>query len=81
MSHKILSISLYASLLPLAATAQNDPLQVAMHYTQEQAAPLIACLEGWENGTAEYQQISYGDYLQTVLTGRLAGQSPDIYNV
>lgn len=81
MSQKILSISLYASLLPLAATAQNDPLQVAMHYTQEQAAPLIACLEGWENGTAEYQQISYGDYLQTVLTGRLAGQSPDIYNV
>lgn len=81
MSQKLLSISLYASLLPLAATAQNDPLQVAMHYTQEQAAPLIACLEGWENGTAEYQQISYGDYLQTVLTGRLAGQSPDIYNV
>lgn len=81
MSQKILSISLYASLLPLAATAQNDPLQVAMHYTQEQAAPLIACLEGWENGTAKYQQISYGDYLQTVLTGRLAGQSPDIYNV
>ena len=64
-----------------AAFAQDAPLRIAMHYTQEQAAPLIACLDDWDNGTAEYQQISYGDYLQTVLTGRLAGQSPDIYNV
>ncbi|MCK0168543.1 extracellular solute-binding protein [Jannaschia sp. S6380] len=64
--------------LPLAA--QEAPLTVAMHYTQEQAAPLIACLDAYDV-PAEYQQISYGDYLQTVLTGRLAGQSPDIYNV
>ena len=65
------------------AVAQDAPLTVAMHYTQEQAAPLIACLDAYGEGgvTAEYQQISYGDYLQTVLTGRLAGQSPDIYNV
>jgi multiple sugar transport system substrate-binding protein len=73
------------ALLGLAAPAlaQDGPLTVAMHYTQEQAAPLIACLDGYDaDGVgAEYQQISYGDYLQTVLTGRLAGQSPDIYNV
>jgi multiple sugar transport system substrate-binding protein len=65
------------------AGAQDAPLTVAMHYTQAQAAPLIACLDAYDDDgvTAEYQQISYGDYLQTVLTGRLAGQSPDIYNV
>ena len=78
--------ALAAALLATAAVpaaAQDGPLTVAMHYTQEQAAPLIACLEGYDADgvTAAYQQISYGDYLQTVLTGRLAGQSPDVYNV
>ena len=74
---------LLASVMPAIATAQSAPLSVAMHYTQEQAAPLIACLNDYDADgvTAEYQQISYGDYLQTVLTGRLAGQAPDIYNV
>ena len=76
-----LAPALAVLLTPLAAGAQDAPLRVAMHYTQEQAAPLIACIKDWEGGAAEYQQISYGDYLQTVLTGRLAGQSPDIYNV
>ena len=79
---KLLTV-LMASAMPALATAQSAPLSVAMHYTQEQAAPLIACLDAYdaEGVTAEYQQISYGDYLQTVLTGRLAGQAPDIYNV
>ena len=69
--------------MPAVALAQDAPLTVAMHYTQEQAAPLIACLEAYDADgvTAEYQQISYRDYLQTVLTGRLGGQSPDVYNV
>lgn len=72
-----------ACVMPLAAGAQQAPLTVAMHYTQEQAAPLIACLDAYDDGGlgAQYQQIGYGDYLQTVLTGRLAGQAPDIYNV
>ncbi|EKE44617.1 hypothetical protein OCGS_1455 [Oceaniovalibus guishaninsula JLT2003] len=67
----------------IPAHADDAPLTVAMHYTQEQAAPLIACLEDYDvDGIgAEYRQITYGDYLQTVLTGRLAGQAPDIYNV
>lgn len=81
MSRYTVPLSLAAALVTPLASAQDAPLQVAMHYTQEQAAPLINCLEAWEGGEAEYQQISYGDYLQTVLTGRLSGQSPDIYNV
>ncbi|MEQ5796219.1 extracellular solute-binding protein [Paracoccus sp. NFXS7] len=68
---------------PVPLAAQDAPLTIAMHYTQAQAAPLIACLDAYERDgqTARYQQITYGDYLQTVLTGRLAGQAPDIYNV
>ena len=71
------------SLAALPAAAQEAPLVVAMHYTQEQAAPLIACLDAYdaEGVGATYQQVSYRDYLQTVLTGRLGGQSPDVYNV
>ena len=82
MTRTALAAALLAS-AAVPAAAQDGPLTVAMHYTQEQAAPLIACLEGYDADgvTAAYQQISYGDYLQTVLTGRLAGQSPDVYNV
>jgi multiple sugar transport system substrate-binding protein len=72
------------ALLALPASAQDATVTVAMHYTPDQAAPLLACLEDWsaEAGVAaEYQQISYRDYLQTVLTGRLAGQSADVYNL
>jgi len=75
--------ALAAATFAAPVAAQDGPLTVAMHYTQEQAAPLIACLDGYDaaGATAEYSQISYRDYLQTVLTGRLGGQSPDIYNV
>ena len=73
-------------LLPAAAAAEahSGPLTIAMHYTQEEAAPLLQCLDTYESetGTAsEYQQISYGDYLQTVLTSRIGGQAPDIYHL
>ena len=79
---RALAIVLPACAAP-PALAQDGPLTVAMHYTQEQAAPLIACIEAYDADgvTAQYQQISYRDYLQTVLTGRLGGQSPDIYNL
>ena len=69
---------------PALAQAQDGPLTLAMHYTQEQAAPLLACLEDYEAETGqavEFQQITYRDYLQTVLTGRIGGQSPDIYHL
>ena len=77
---------LASTMIPCTALAaqHTGPLQLAMHYTQEEAAPLLQCLEQYEGetGTAvEYQQISYRDYLQTVLTGRIGGQSPDIYHL
>lgn len=71
--------------LPGLVMAQDATVEVAMHYTEEQAAPLLACFERYEEahpGVAiEYQQISYGEYLQTVLTARIGGTAPDIYNV
>ncbi|MEM7671179.1 MAG: hypothetical protein AAF317_18985 [Pseudomonadota bacterium] len=60
MPRHMIPFTLAVALAAPAVSAQDGPLQVAMHYTQEQAAPLIACLDGWEGGTAEYQQISYG---------------------
>lgn len=79
----ICTIMLTTTALPMSVAAQDAPLTVAMHYTEAEAAPLIACLDAYnaDGVTAQYQQIGYGDYLQTVLTGRLAGQAPDIYNV
>ena len=74
------------TLVPLSAHAQAaEPVTVAMHYTEEEAAPLLACFDRYEaaNPGTEitYQQITYGEYLQTVLTARIGGTAPDIYNV
>ena len=70
---------------PALAPAQDGPtVEVAMHYSAEQAAPLIECFARYEAETgvaAEYVQLSYRDYLQTVLTSRLAGSAPDVYHV
>jgi multiple sugar transport system substrate-binding protein len=69
---------------PVLAQAQDGPLTLAVHYTQEQAAPLQACLAEYEAETGqavEIQQVSYRDYLQTVLTGRIGGTQPDIYHL
>ena len=67
------------------AHAQETTLTVAMHYSQDQAAPLLACFQRYEEAnpgvSVEYQQLSYRDYLQTVLTSRLGGQAPDIYHL
>ena len=74
-----------AAFLPGLATAQERTVDVAMHYTEEQAAPLLACFDRYEAAnpgvSIAYQQISYGEYLQTVLTARIGGTAPDIYNV
>ena len=77
---------LAATAIPCTALAEQHtgPLTLAMHYTQEEAAPLLQCLETYANETGvsvEYQQVNYGDYLQTVLTGRIGGQAPDIYHL
>ena len=79
-----LAALLLASALPASALAQGAPLTMAMHYNAEQAAPLLACLEDYEAETGqavEYQQVTYGEYLQTVLTGRIGGTQPDIYHL
>ena len=83
--NRIAATALCAS-LPFAAVADghSGPLTLAMHYNSEQAAPLLACLEDYEAETGqavEFQQVSYGEYLQTVLTGRIGGTQPDIYHL
>ncbi len=78
---------LLAGLLALGATPAmaDTTLTIATHYTDAQLAPLTACFRAYE-GTHPgihivHQQSVIEDYLQTVLTARIGGNSPDIYNV
>ncbi len=63
----------------------DTTLTVLTHYTAIQRAPLTACLRAYEvdhpGVHIVHQQAAIEDYLQTVLTARLSGTSPDIYNV
>lgn len=83
MVHRRIAATLAAA--ALAAPAAAEPLRVAMHYSEEQAAPLLACFDRFEatrDGVEiAYEQLTYRDYLQTVLTSRIAGQSPDVYHL
>ena len=76
---------LLACILMVAGSALAQTITVAMHYSPEEAAPLEACFADYEaqNPGVDivYQQIAYGDYLQTVLTSRIGGQSPDVYHL
>lgn len=60
-------------------------LTIAAHYTDEQMRPLTACYREYERLHPGlhivYQQSAIADLLQTVMTQRLAGRSPDIYSV
>ena len=70
------------SLLGGAAGAQT--VTMATHYPAENVAVLEPCFAQYREETGVevvHQQIPYGDYLQTILTARLGGQSPDIYHV
>lgn len=70
------------SLLGGAAAAQT--ITLATHYPAENIAVLEPCFAQYREETGVevvHQQIPYGDYLQTILTARLGGQSPDIYHV
>jgi multiple sugar transport system substrate-binding protein len=78
--------ALAAALAASGAPAQEArTIQVATHYTEEQAAPLLACFDAYEaenpGVTVEHQVTAYGDFLQTILTSRVGGTAPDIYNV
>jgi multiple sugar transport system substrate-binding protein len=68
----------------LSTSFAQTRLTLAAHYSPEEAASLTPCFEQYEAETGvgiDYQQIAYGDYLQTVLTSRLSGQAPDIYHL
>ena len=76
-------ISLVSSLL-LLGVASAQTLTLATHYGPDQIAALEPCFAQYaeETGvTVEHQQVSYGDYLQTMLTARIGGQAPDIYHL
>ncbi len=71
-------------LFGLWSSVQAQTITIATHYPPESIAILEPCFATYEeqNGVQiEHQQITYGDYLQTILTSRLGGQSPDIYHV
>jgi multiple sugar transport system substrate-binding protein len=72
-------------LAPTLSAQEARTIQVSTHYTEEQAAPLLACFDAFEaenpGVTVEHQQTAYGDFLQTILTSRVGGTAPDIVNV
>ena len=74
-----------AGLVLLASTAQAQTITLATHYPPASVEILEPCFATYEEQNEgieiEHQQITYGDYLQTILTSRLGGQSPDIYHV
>jgi multiple sugar transport system substrate-binding protein len=68
-----------------SASAQQKTITVATHYTDEQMRPLTACFRRYEAENPSikivHQQATFRDFLQTILTSRIGGRSPDIYNV
>lgn len=80
-----LSVATLTMLAGPALAQDTITLQVATHYTPEQAAPVLACFEEYQAENpgirVEHQQASYADFLQTILTSRVGGTSPDIYNI
>ncbi len=82
---RFLPSAIGALLLPVfLQTAAAQTVTLATHYPPENVAVLEPCFVQYEEETGVevvHQQIPYGDYLQTILTARLGGQSPDIYHV
>ena len=81
-----LTILLIAFLMRAVSPAIADTtLTILTHYTDAQRAPLTACLAEYEREHQDvhivHHQAEIEDYLQTILTGRLSGMSPDIYNI
>ena len=69
----------------LLSLAQAQTITLATHYPPASIEVLEPCFATYEEQNEgidiQHQQITYGDYLQTILTSRLGGQSPDIYHV
>ncbi len=87
--YRRLRTAMYSALLltPCArlAGAEHITLTIATHYTDDQRAPLTACLRHYEqlhpDITVVHTQVSFRDMLQTVFMARMGGTSPDIYNL
>ncbi len=80
-----LLLAVFLTTLTAAALAQDASITLATHYPPASIEILEPCFAAYEEQNPgvniEHQQITYGDYLQTILTSRLGGQSPDIYHV
>ena len=78
-------VALILALAPHPGAAQQRTITIAAHYTASQMKPLEACFRVYEathpGMRIAYQQSAISDYMQTVLTARMANASPDIYNV
>ncbi len=72
--------------LTAPAFAQDaKTITIATHYNDDQMKPLTECFRAYEGShpgiKIVFQQAAYGDFLQTILTSRVSGTSPDIYNI
>ncbi len=76
---------LYAAILAVPSRAEQVTLTIATHYTDDQRAPLTACLRQYQQLhpeiTVVHTQVSFRDMLQTIFMARMGGTSPDIYNL
>jgi multiple sugar transport system substrate-binding protein len=67
------------------ALAQQKTITIATHYTEDQMRPLTACFRRYETENPGikivHQQATFRDFLQTILTSRIGGRSPDIYGI
>lgn len=81
----LISALVATTALTSAAYAQQKTITVATHYNQDDIKPIQACFDQYmaENPDIKIvaQQTSYGDFLQTIMTSRVGGTSPDIYNI
>lgn len=70
---------------PRDAASAATKVTVAMHYHSGQQKIMERLFEEYERANPDvdlvYQQISYKDYLQTILTARMGGQRPDVYHL
>ena len=76
---------LVGALFPASSFAQRITLTIATHYTDDQRAPLTACLREYEQLHPDiaivHTQLSFRDVLQTLFMARMGGKPPDIYNL
>ena len=85
LSYAARSLLLLAVLVPANCLAERITLTLATHYTDDQRAPLTACLREYQQLHPEitivHTQLSFRDMLQTVFMSRLGGKPPDLYNL